>query len=250
MLAVTKFLLLVLLVCFLSATGCSSNDNVFECVINGDFSAVTDIRTGERISENHIEILERLYSSSARTNREFEWIKRDINGDGTEELIWRERDGDLVMPGLQGLFAIFSFKDDEVHLVFMRDASARNFDFFTDTGYLVTIFHISGPYTGFTFRFFSYDENLAAEFIAQLSVLNFYDFSELDADWLNENFPYVAETGEGLCFTKTSVVNGEKTHEIINQERFETLFVEMMGSSLESIASRHFWNDIGVLVPN
>lgn len=240
---------LALLVWFLVLVGCSSHDNAFECVMQGDFSAVMDIHTGERISESHISILKNLYSSPARSNRELEWIRRDINDDGTEELIWRESDGDRVIPGLHGLFAIFSFADDEVRLVFMRGASARNFDFFTDAGYHVTIFYVSGPYAGFLFRFYTYCKFFDTEFVTQLSMLNFFDFAEFDTDWLNENFPYIAENGEGLYFTKTSYVNGAEIHEFINREYFEATFAEMMGSSLESIVSTHFWNDLGVIAP-
>ena len=249
MLTVEKFLLVLLLLCFSLAPESASKDNAVERLISGDFSEILDIRTGERISESHVSILKNLHTTSTQINQELEWIMRDINGDGTEELIWRESGYDRVTLGLHGLFAIFSLENDETHLLFMRGPSARNFDFFTDAGYFATIFHISEAFTGYLFRFFQFDKNFDMEFVAQLSVLNFNDFTELDANWLYENHPYVVENGEGLYFTKTSFVNGAELYQYINQEHFEDLFEEMMGFSFESIANTNFWNDLGVIAP-
>ena len=191
-----------------------------EQIMGGDFSNVV-LRDGSE-AESFITSLERIYS---RSNDELEWLEHDLNGDGTAELLWREKGG------LKKILAMFSFEDDNAILFAINTASIRPIHFLSDLGYYVGYTWFFSLYYSYWFEFYRFDEDLNREPICELWVREFYDFSELDEQHMLEHFPHVMENGLGVYYEIVRVNDGVRTRQHISEAEFLAIFAEMLPES-------------------
>jgi len=197
-----------------------------ERIKNGDFSDVKWWHDDKFIKIDYVEILSLLEIKYNIINDELEWVERDINGDGKNELVWREKDL------MKRTSAIFTFMNEEVYLVFVDGGGAHFYTFLSDFGYDVHYqfwYSITGSDS---FLFYKLNHDFSAEFIYGVTMLRVYDFSEVKDEWLDSN-PHIKENGPGVyCqefYLDPSFHREDVEYTFISEEQFLKTVKEMAG---------------------
>ncbi|MCL2159356.1 MAG: hypothetical protein FWH48_08115 [Oscillospiraceae bacterium] len=219
------------------STEFSGNDHI-EHIKNGDFSNIKLPYYNETLDEYYVAGLETLEINYQSQKNDWEWIERDINGNGTNELILREKDL------FKAFIAIFSFENDEAKIIYLWNGSAHFYEFWANPGYYVKYQFFYGLYSYNSFQFYKLNNNYDREFVYGLIILNVYDFAEVGDEWLDNN-PYIKENGTGIyCqeFYSDADEPGEiSEYAYISEDQFLSKFKEMVGFDFYDIMRGQGW---------
>ena len=166
---------------------------------------------------------------------DWEWVEKDINNDGINEFILREKDL------FKRIVAVFTFHNDTINLVRLWSGSAHFYDFWNDSGYYISYNFWYGLTSSDSFIFYTIDDNFNFKPIYYLCVFQAYDFSEYDTEWWYENHPYIIENGVGTYYIQSYLFDEtEKAKELeyISEEKFSNTFKEMTGFDFYDIITK------------
>ena len=200
-----------------------------ERIENGDFSDVkgfydSDVFKDGLTNEDDLGWVEADYKDP---RNDWEWVERDINGDGINELILREQ------AYYKRFVAVLTFANGEAKLVYLWNGSAHFYEFWGDPGYYVNFDFWYGPTGINTFKFYTLDKDFNKKFVYGMNVigLDAGDFSEEEnKDWLDEN-PYIKENGPGMYYQEFSLdaKGNQENVKFISEDQFLSKFTEMSG---------------------
>lgn len=105
----------------------------------GDFSGLTGI------SDEELSNLEFIFDSSEfynqfhnnRKDEDMEWIEYDINHDGTDELIYRQKYNYYENAAMKRIVAVFAIQENEANLVLLDAVDMPRFYFLSSNGNLI-----------------------------------------------------------------------------------------------------------------
>ena len=207
-----------------------------ECIKQGDFSFLQN-------DQELIEELERLYTqiwADELARGVLEWVERDLNGDGSTDLILRDgKSASDMGESPKSIQIIFSCAPDDVKCVETDFNDSTEFSFLSETGKLIYYAPSSGRYRWRGYQYFEYEEDWTKNRISLLETwyidnINPVDFSEeelvvLDEEWKEK---FGVAFGLGTFYGILKYDSGEQSEgefKALTKEEFDKEFNDLTG---------------------
>lgn len=202
----------------------SKKNELMKQIMSGDFS---ETEVSELIS---IEELENLYANIAQDT---EWICSDINNDGVEDLLWREKGKSDIEKQIIGIFDI----KNNGKCVFLDVIEKTEYYFLADNSELIYYSQYFGFYSYISYEKWVYEESWNKELTQGLYA---YYIEDID------NIPYWLDAHDHSDMIENGVyfkIYEDGLTRTVNKDEFKVIFEELTKVNYEDMKENPdmFW---------
>lgn len=198
---------------------------------NGDFT-----RFIESESVNRADLQNAYKVEESQKNNEF--VRYDINKDGIDELVWREKDE--LKGGMKRILGIFVYQENSIKSIFWDVNDSTEFCFLGENGNIVYYTQYYGTYMYEEYNHIAFDADWKMSADYRLEIWNIYSLEEVGENWEDQH-PDMANEGiycKKKFISSADVLNVQE--QAISKEEFLTEFIKLTG--LEFIDSENSFN--------
>ncbi|MDL2301957.1 hypothetical protein LJC58_06345 [Lachnospiraceae bacterium OttesenSCG-928-D06] len=206
-----------------------SINSLSEQIKNGDFSSV-------KISNNtNVEEMKRIYEKQNKKDN-IEWVLYDINDDGIEELVWKEKES--YNQNIKRIVGIFLFHIEGAECIVWDINDSTEYMFLSIDGNIIYYTQYYGIYDYIGYENYFFDKDWNKILVCGLYVYNVDEPSAFD-EWWKEEYPYITDTG--VYYVKSIIdTDGIEYTEKVEKDKFMEIFKENCGMSLYDLEPE--WN--------
>lgn len=205
-----------------------NNKILIQQIENGDFSCLS--------SEGRVdkEEAEKVYSIALSQN-DIEWILCDVNGDGSDELIWQSEQN-TYKENMKSIVGIFVFRNNSAECVYWDTSDSTSFLFLGKTQNLIYYAGGTGIYCIEEYYQYIFGDPFKLRMLSGIYTINFSDISEINPDIFDGPLPEEGGIYYYEYFPNESDPSSFGSAQFISKSRFHELFIQMTG--FEYIDSR------------
>ncbi len=200
---------------------------------NGNYSYIDN----EHVRK-HLEIL--LPKGADIRDSDYEWVYKDINGDGKEDLILQEKNCNMEPPGNTLILDIFTIKEGDVVHVFADYMDAAYYCQLCDDG-LLYYEQYYGRYDYEQYILFRYDKDWNGIFVDGLAL-----YYLLESDEGEEEYTIYEDLDmekEQLYFWEFQMQDGKKEYTGLTKEEWANKFYELFGRECKGEIFKYYLQD-------
>lgn len=171
---------------------------------------------------------------------DYEWVYKDINGDGEEELILQEKNLYMEPSGNSLIIDIFTVKNKDVVHVFSDYMDAAYYCQLCDNG-LLYYEQYYGRYDYEQYILFRYDEEWNEIFVDGLALYYLLEPDEGEEEYTIYEDLYMKK--EQLYFWEFQMKDEKKDYERLTQEEWTNKFYDLFGRECKGEIFKYYLRD-------
>lgn len=188
----------------------------------------------DKIEESEQETLESIYQNQ---KEDMEWVFFDLNNDGKNELIWREKESSSEY--MKSIVAIFAEQGEKCKLILFDTTDVREF-YALENNHLIYFKEFSWLYQYDSFAKCSMNINFQIEtdMALEVFIIPAYEYllEEAGEEWVEDlEREYSFINGGGNYFRLTVYEEDTTNETIITDEQWKNKFEALIGESIELV---------------